>query len=182
MLNKKVQLTLWIISLCLVFMATACTSSEPAGEVETTVESLQSQAVSTATPDISTGPVAAPAPTATDLPTEIIEPISPISPVPTAEESVAASIVENMNPIQGSEEALTAALDDLSQQSGVPLDQISLVSIEARQWSDASLDCPQEGFMYAQVITPGYLIILEAAGTEYRYHTDQATTVILCEE
>ena len=87
-----------------------------------------------------------------------------------------------MDPIPGSEKPLAAALDDLSQQAGVPLDQISLVSIEARQWADSSLGCPQEGFMYAQVITPGYLIVLDAAGTQYTYHTDQASTAILCEE
>ena len=54
--------------------------------------------------------------------------------------------------------------------------------MEAVEWSDASLGCPQEGFMYAQVITPGYLIILEAQGEQYEYHTDQTTNVVLCQE
>ncbi|MCB0191695.1 MAG: hypothetical protein KDJ65_07095 [Anaerolineae bacterium] len=183
MLKQNGKITFWAIALSLIFLVTACSDAEPVVELETTVENAPTQAVSTATPDATTNPVAAAAaPTATDLPTEIIEPISPISPVPTAEESVAGSIVESMDSIPGSEEPLAAALDDLSQQTGVPADQISLVSIEARQWSDSSLGCPQEGFMYAQVITPGYLIVLDVAGTQYNYHTDQASTVILCEE
>jgi hypothetical protein len=36
--------------------------------------------------------------------------------------------------------------------------------------------------MYAQVITPGYLIILAAEGQQYEYHTDQAANVVLCQQ
>jgi hypothetical protein len=50
------------------------------------------------------------------------------------------------------------------------------------EWSDASLGCPQEGMMYAQVITPGYLIVLEAQGQTFEYHTDQGTNVVLCQK
>jgi hypothetical protein len=87
-----------------------------------------------------------------------------------------------MQPIPGSEAALAAAIADLSQRTGVSADQITLVSMEAREWSDASLGCPQEGMMYAQVITPGYLIILAAQGQQYEYHTDQAANVVLCQQ
>jgi hypothetical protein len=52
--------------------------------------------------------------------------------------------------------------------------------MEEQQWSDTSLGCPQEGFMYAQVITPGYLIVLEAQGQTYEYHTDTQANVVLC--
>jgi hypothetical protein len=34
--------------------------------------------------------------------------------------------------------------------------------------------------MYAQVITPGFLIVLAAQGQTYEYHTDQKATVVLC--
>ena len=36
--------------------------------------------------------------------------------------------------------------------------------------------------MYAQVITPGYLITLEANGQQYEYHTNETNVVVLCEE
>lgn len=186
MLNQKRKLTFWMLVGLLVVAMSACTGPEPAIETEAEAERIAAQPVSPATSEATleatTEPALAPAPPATDLPTEIIEPISPLSPVPTADGNLAATVAETMDAIPGSEEPLAAALEDLSQRTGLPLDQISLVSMEARDWSDASLGCPQEGFMYAQVITPGYLITLEADGTEYSYHTDQTTQVVLCEE
>ena len=83
--------------------------------------------------------------------------------------------------IPGSEEALAAAVEDLSEQTGVPPGQITLVSMEAVEWGDSSLGCPQPGFMYAQVITPGFKIVLEADGQEYTYHSDQGSNAVLCE-
>jgi hypothetical protein len=122
------------------------------------------------------------APTPTNLPSEIVEPISPISPLSPLKEPAMAPITQEVKPIPGSEEALAAAIADLAEQSGLPADDIQLVSMEAVEWSDASLGCPQEGFMYAQVITPGYLLILEAQGQEYEYHTDRRANVVLCPE
>jgi hypothetical protein len=71
---------------------------------------------------------------------------------------------------------------DLSAKIGVSPDRITLVSVEAVEWSDASLGCPQEGFMYAQVVTPGYLIIFAVDGSEYKYHTNQQDVVVHCAE
>ena len=36
--------------------------------------------------------------------------------------------------------------------------------------------------MYAQVLTPGFLILLEVDGQQYIYHTDEVETVVLCKE
>jgi hypothetical protein len=41
-----------------------------------------------------------------------------------------------------------------------------------RQWPDASLGCPRPGISYAQVVTPGFVIELEAGGKSYVYHSD----------
>jgi hypothetical protein len=150
-----------------------------------------------------------PAPTA-GLPTEIIEPNSPISsctadtnagceptaiiaqPVsPVAPASVepaqpaqqlVAPDVSPAQPLPGSETALAAAIADLVKQAGVPANQITLVSMEAKDWGDTALGCPQEGMMYAQVITPGYLMMFEAQGQQYEYHTDQTTNVVWCKK
>jgi hypothetical protein len=116
--------------------------------------------------------------------TEIADPasLSPISPVSPVKEAIMEKI-GNIEPIKGSEKALTAAIADLTEQTGIQADKITLMSMEAVEWSDSSLGCPQEGFMYAQVITPGYLIVLEADGESYSYHTDQeGSSVVLCEE
>jgi hypothetical protein len=35
--------------------------------------------------------------------------------------------------------------------------------------------------VYAEVLTPGYLILLNADSEEYEYHTSRSTEVIYCE-
>ena len=72
------------------------------------------------------------------------------------------------------------ATEDLSRRLGVPQSDVRVVSVEGREWSDASLGCPEPGVAYIQVITPGYLIILEAGGKRYEYHTAKSRAV-LCE-
>ena len=59
----------------------------------------------------------------------------------------------------------------------------SLTSAEGVQWSDASLGCPEEGFMYAQVITPGYKLIFDLAGTSYPVHTNaDGSHMVICRD
>lgn len=50
-------------------------------------------------------------------------------------------------------------------------ESVQVVSVEAVDWSDSSLGCPKTGMMYAQVITPGYKIVLESGGRTYNFHT-----------
>ena len=69
------------------------------------------------------------------------------------------------------------AVADLAKQLGIATESITVRSVEAVEWSDASLGCPEPGMMYAQVITPGYRIVLEANGQSYEYHTGSGTIV-----
>ncbi len=81
----------------------------------------------------------------------------------------------------GGVEALTTlAKQDLVGRTGVSEAQIAVVSAISEEWRDSSLGCPQPGGMYAQVITPGYRIVLEAGGKRYEYHTD-SSRVVLCQ-
>ena len=80
----------------------------------------------------------------------------------------------------GSETAVQLALADAASQTGQPASAIRVVGVEPREWRDASLGCPQPGRMYAQVITPGYLVILEAGGQRLEYHTDAGRRVVRC--
>lgn len=50
-------------------------------------------------------------------------------------------------------------------------ESVQVVSVEAVDWSDSSLGCPKAGMMYAQVITPGYKIVLESGGRTYEFHS-----------
>lgn len=81
---------------------------------------------------------------------------------------------------EGSEVALEAAIADLASRLNIPEADIRVASVEKRMWSDASLGCPQPGMMYAQVITPGFIIRLSAQGKVYTYHTS-LTWAVLCE-
>jgi len=80
----------------------------------------------------------------------------------------------------GSEAALEAAISDLAARLNVGRNAIQVVGVEKRMWSDASLGCPRPGMMYAQVITPGFLIRLSAQGRVYTYHAS-LTHAALCE-
>ena len=79
------------------------------------------------------------------------------------------------------QELVTRAKEDLASRLSIAVNQISLVEVKAVEWSDASLGCPEPGKVYAQVITPGYLIVLEAAGESYQYHSDAQRRVVCCE-
>jgi hypothetical protein len=80
----------------------------------------------------------------------------------------------------GSDALVQQAITDAAGRTGVDPSTVTLVAIEAREWSDASLGCPKPGQFYAQVITPGFLILVEAAGQRFEYHTDLGRRVELC--
>lgn len=69
---------------------------------------------------------------------------------------------------------------DAAQRAGVPASQVSVQRVEERAWSDTSLGCPRPGELYAQVITPGYLVVVQAGGRRYEYHTDAGRRFVLC--
>ena len=77
--------------------------------------------------------------------------------------------VHNIDACQ--EQAIALAIEDLVARTGA---EPVLVSAEYSEWPDTSLGNPQGEMFYAQVITPGYKIILEAGGAQYEYHTDLA--------
>jgi hypothetical protein len=69
---------------------------------------------------------------------------------------------------------------DLMQRASVTDSEIQVVSEERKEWSDASLGCPQPDMMYPQVITDGYQIILEAQGKTYDYRAGRNDFFMLC--
>lgn len=77
---------------------------------------------------------------------------------------------------------VAVAVADLQQRLGVEAATIAVVSADARVWSDASLGCPQPGMRYLQVPQEGALVVLSAAGREYRYHAGgRGREPFLCE-
>ncbi len=74
--------------------------------------------------------------------------------------------------------ATKAALADLSGRLGVEIEAIAVVSAAFVEWPDSCLGITGEGIVCAQVITPGFRIILEHAGVQYEYHTDTVGNVV----
>jgi hypothetical protein len=93
--------------------------------------------------------------------------------LPPVIEEQATEIAENLTPAQ------LAAVNALAQNLGLAAEQIRLVSAEAVDWPDSCLGINTEGIACAQVITPGFRIILDAAGKQVEYHTNEDGTVIL---
>jgi len=78
------------------------------------------------------------------------------------------------------EAAIRLARQDLAQSLDLATEAVRLISVEVVEWPDASLGCPQPGIMYAQVVTPGFRVVLEVGGQTYEYHTDAGRFVVLC--
>ena len=64
----------------------------------------------------------------------------------------------------------TRAIADLSKELGIPPANIKVASTAAVEWPDGGLGCPEPGMSYAQVITPGYRIVLQVGDMPYEYH------------
>ena len=83
-------------------------------------------------------------------------------------------------PSQGSRiPAVLAAIQSLASTLGLPTDQIKLISVEAVEWPDGCLGVSRPDVLCLQVITPGYLVVLEANGQQYEYHTNQDGSIVI---
>jgi hypothetical protein len=79
------------------------------------------------------------------------------------------------------ENLVALARQDLAERLGVSPDEIVLQDVEEVEFSDASLGVPEPGKMYAQVITPGFVIRLEVDGKSYEYHAAGERVVLAVE-
>jgi len=82
--------------------------------------------------------------------------------------------LEACPPMEGTDEGVEyligLAKADVVQWFGVEFTEIVVQSVEATEFSDASLGVPEPGMKYGQVITPGYVIELVVGGEIYLYH------------
>ena len=89
------------------------------------------------------------------------------------------SIVVPAQAMQTPGPAQQAAIKQLATNVGVPDSNVRLVDSTLVEWPDSCLGVAQEGVMCAQMVTPGYLIVLEAGGRQYEYHTNQDASMIV---
>ena len=117
------------------------------------------------TPTTFSSPMSGPAQPGLDTPKP--SPLtSPISPAPSQPAEADASV--------------RAAINDLATRLKTVPENVQVVSVQAMDWPDTSLGCPQPGMFYAQVITLGYRIVLSAKGNQVEYHADKKGRVVTC--
>ena len=103
--------------------------------------------------------------------------VTPVMATPTA------LIPATVETPAGPETSLALATEDLAGRLGVAVEKIAVLGVEAVEWPDTSLGCPQPGKMYTQAITSGYRIILKVGGEQYEYHSDEeGKQLVLCQD
>jgi len=110
--------------------------------------------------------------------TEIPARPMPISPTEGDVTQMTPSLPTHADP--GLQNLIDKAKADLAQRLTISANEIILLEASSVIWPDASLGCPQEGMAYAQVLTPGYLILLEHAKNKFEYHAGKATSITYC--
>jgi hypothetical protein len=70
--------------------------------------------------------------------------------------------------------ALAAVLNDATGILRIPIGEVVVEYVEAREWPDSCLGAPQPGEGCADVVTPGFIITL---GDGFTYHADQKGNV-----
>jgi hypothetical protein len=71
------------------------------------------------------------------------------------------------------------AIKQLAHNLGIAESDVKLVSSAPVEWPDSCLGVAMEQVMCAQIVTAGYLIVLEAGGRQYEYHTNADASQIM---
>lgn len=74
--------------------------------------------------------------------------------------------------------AVPAAMQALAEELGRSPEAITVVAYEQAEWPDACLGLPQPGEQCAQVVTPGWKVVLRMDGVDYELHTDEFGTQV----
>jgi hypothetical protein len=85
-------------------------------------------------------------------------------------------------PAEAQAAAIEAARREAAQRFNTAPESLQVEDVESRQWPDRSLGCPRQGVLYAQILTPGYLIILSSGSRRFEYHADDRGVAVFCQE
>ena len=106
---------------------------------------------------------------------------APAAPTVTPQSPSPTPVPGGGSPVPAEAAAIVAlAKRQLAERLGRTEAEIGVSRVEALEWPDSSLGCPQPGMMYAQVITPGYRLLLIVSGTTYEYHGDRGSRAVPC--
>lgn len=98
------------------------------------------------------------------------------SDVPTASGTPATFAGAGLAP----DELLSRVRTDAAAQAGVDVERVQVGEVVEVTWGDSSLGCPQPDMFYAQVITPGYRIVVQIDGQTREYHTNSSSRFVRC--
>lgn len=76
------------------------------------------------------------------------------------------------------EQAIEAAKAALREEPDVGDGALVVRRADAVEWPDAGLGCPEEGKSYAQVVTPGFRVLLQVNAKVYRVHVGEGRAVV----
>ena len=80
--------------------------------------------------------------------------------------------IENQSPdLPGS--VAKAVLEDLSQKTQIPPNELTITQAKRELWSNGCLDLAQEGELCTQAIVPGWRVFVSGNNQTWVYHTDQ---------
>jgi hypothetical protein len=130
----------------------------------------------TATPQPTAAPIS-PVQTPPVSPLSTPAPISPLATPSGAGQATprAAARSNAATPLAGeAAQASLAARTFVADQNNWRLSEVQVKQIEPVMWSDSCLGINQPGMMCAQVITPGYRIILSTPKGDIEVHTDRS--------
>ena len=77
--------------------------------------------------------------------------------------------------------AISQARADLARRIGSTAQSARVLQAERREWPSPALGCPVSGII-VWVVTPGYLIVLQANNRVYRYHGDTNGRWLVCDD
>ena len=72
------------------------------------------------------------------------------------------------------------ALLSIARELGLPREELIVDEVTSQVWPDTSLGCPRPDMLYAQVVTPGFRILVDVAGERAEFHADRRGNVVRC--
>ncbi len=91
----------------------------------------------------------------------------------TTTEPTTSTTSEPGGVVQVPESMLSLVIEDAASRQNVGVVAVTVVSGQPVDWSDGSLGCPEPGKSYTQVLTPGFLVLVDAGGVTLEYHLNQ---------
>ena len=80
----------------------------------------------------------------------------------------------------GAQAAAEQARAEVAKQLRAQASEFTVVTVEPAQWSDSSLGCRKPNSMYREVMSNGYVVVLERQGTRHQVNV-AGTRAVMCE-